>query len=53
MINKFSYKIIFLFLLVCIVLAIPIMYDGYEGFNTKLVANRIPNSFGYLASLPP
>ena len=50
--KNFSYKVIFLFIVVCIILAVPLIYSGYEAFNSNLVANQTPNSFGYLAATP-
>ena len=50
--KNFSYKIVFLIIIICIILAIPVFYSGYEAFNSNLVANQTPNSFGFLAATP-
>ena len=52
--NRFSSKIIWLIIVLCLILAIPIFHIGYESFNNRMVAvNRVQNNRGYLGVTGP
>lgn len=48
-----SYKIFWLIVMVSLIIAIPLFYKGYEAFNSNLVGNRNPDSFGFLGITGP
>jgi hypothetical protein len=52
--NRFSSKIIWLVIVLCLILAIPVFHIGYEAFNNPVVAaNRIQNNRGFLGATGP
>lgn len=51
--KKFSYKIVWLIIVLCIILAIPIISSSYESFQSSLVGRSIPSNLGFMAAIPP
>lgn len=53
--KNLSYKISWLFIIICIILLIPMISKSMETFRGARTANRIQNSLalGYLGVAPP